>query len=146
MFFISKIKKEIRDLMMTLESLKEEVTALHHETTVAKNYINVKGGLEWFEDHRYIQFEKEKMCDAGDYESARELSNYARYLERKKHRQFIESHPALKKAPEKYHGSCLLCKTVENESLRSCLNCAIFHWDFKKYPNLSKKYRSNENI
>lgn len=146
-YFLKDYKKqrqemlsEIKDLNITIESLKSKVTDLHNEfSLVPKEKYN----KDWFEDEEYLSRKSKEIIEKhSGFDYYRMFRDYVDYLKKQKKMRYIKENPSLK-IRQVHHGGCLSCETTINEGIKSCLGCAYFNWDFKEYPDLSKKYTSN---
>ena len=148
-YFLKNYKKqrqdilsEIKDLLVTVDTLKSNITELHQEFSLIQNanteQRNLK--LDWFEDEVYLKSLYEDRMDNGHgFDSYREIRDYAEYLKKQKKIKYIMENPSLK-MQQVYHGGCLGCKTPIKDGIKSCLGCKYFNGVVSNYPDLSKKY------
>jgi hypothetical protein len=153
-YFLKDYKKqkqemlsEIKDLQITIETLKSKVTDLYNEFSLIQNANpnKVDKELEWFEDDEYLHSRYEELtetCSSFDY--YREFRNYAEYLKKEKKIKYIKENASLK-IRQVHHGGCLSCTTPINEGIKSCLGCKYFNGVVSNYPDLSKKYSSEKD-
>ena len=151
-YFLKDYKKqkqemlsEIKDLKITLETLKSKVTDLHNEFSLIQNANQNKAEkeLEWFEDDKYLHSRYEEVMES-DFNHYREFRNYAEHLKKEKKIKYIKENASLK-IRQVHHGGCLSCTTPINEGIKSCLGCKYFKGVVSNYPDLSKKYSSEKD-
>ncbi len=129
---IIRLQKEVNNLIVTVEKLKQEATEAYRKSQDAiilykKLRIDREEEKWWEKTLNSFEFD--------DFERYILASN----IRKEGARQYMKETPALKQKFI-FHGGCLSCKTPTIEGWGSCLGCSYSGYN-SSLPDLSEKYK-----
>jgi len=125
---IPNFKKEIADLKITIETLKNEATKTYKIYEDAFCFIK---GID-MKDENKPWWEQDSLRYSDNHETMILVEN----IKRSKEIEFATNNPSLK-VKKIFHGGCLSCKTPEEKGIGTCTGCRyLMGWN---YPDLSIK-------
>jgi len=125
--------KEVQDLKLTIESLKDNATKTYKIYEEAFCFIK---GLNIKDKEGVMWWEKNIPFDGNNYETLRIVER----IKKSKEIEFVEQNPSLK-IHKVFHGGCLGCVTPLEEGIGKCLGCEYLRGITSGYPDLSKKIK-----
>ena len=123
---INVLKKEMLDLHLTINNLKEEATSIYKKTEDAvimyKELDIDKNEEKWWEKDSF------KHDNHENWILANKIKDNAM-------KEYVKNHPSLKERFI-FHGGCLGCKTPIEKGCGTCLGCEYANFG-KGFPDLS---------
>lgn len=130
---VPDFKKEIQDLNITIETLKNEATKTYK---IYEDAFLIIKGLDFHNKETLWWEQSDFKFDGGNMETFQVIEN----IKKSKKREFAINNPSLK-IKKIFHGGCLSCDTPTSKGIGTCLGCQyLMGWSF---PDLSTKLKAN---